>query len=79
MIGQKGLEHESENFRSQLERIIRYLSRAGTHMAARVYTWGPPDENVVLVDDITALKKAVHDEMERIGCGLHQYRVVAYG
>ncbi|CAI5719267.1 unnamed protein product [Hyaloperonospora brassicae] len=46
-------------------------------MAARVCTWELPDENVVIVDDIAALKKAVHDEMERIGCGLHQYRVVA--
>uniref|UniRef100_M4BP66 Major facilitator superfamily (MFS) profile domain-containing protein n=1 Tax=Hyaloperonospora arabidopsidis (strain Emoy2) TaxID=559515 RepID=M4BP66_HYAAE len=46
-------------------------------MAARVRTWESADETVVLVEDVTTLKKAVHDEMERIGCGVHHYRVIA--
>ncbi|KAF1319519.1 Synaptic vesicle glycoprotein, partial [Globisporangium splendens] len=37
----------------------------------------PVDDNVVLVDDIKALKHAVHDEMERMGCGFYQRRTVA--
>ncbi|POM64102.1 Synaptic vesicle glycoprotein [Phytophthora palmivora] len=47
-----------------------------THEAAPVKTWGSPDEQLVLVDDVKALKQAVHDEMELIGCGFHQHRVV---
>ncbi|KAJ8524489.1 hypothetical protein ON010_g16629 [Phytophthora cinnamomi] len=47
-----------------------------THEAAPVKTWGSPDEQLVLVDDRKALKQAVHDEMELIGCGFHQHRVV---
>ncbi|KAL4094466.1 hypothetical protein PRIC1_010127 [Phytophthora ramorum] len=47
-----------------------------THSAAPVKTWGSPDENMVLVDDVKELKQAVHDEMELIGCGFHQRRVV---
>ncbi|RLN57957.1 hypothetical protein BBP00_00007257 [Phytophthora kernoviae] len=31
---------------------------------------------MVVVDDVKELKQAVHDEMELIGCGLHQRRVV---
>ncbi|TDH74420.1 hypothetical protein CCR75_001483 [Bremia lactucae] len=31
---------------------------------------------VVLVEDIKALKQLVHEEMEQIGCGFHQHRVV---
>ncbi|KAK1946786.1 Synaptic vesicle 2-related protein [Phytophthora citrophthora] len=45
-------------------------------MAAPVKTWGSPEENQILVDDVKALKQAVHDEMELIGCGFHQHRVV---
>lgn len=47
-----------------------------SHEAAPVKTWGSPDEHLVLVDDNKALKQAVHDEMELIGCGFHQHRVV---
>ncbi|KAI9919210.1 hypothetical protein PsorP6_012030 [Peronosclerospora sorghi] len=47
-----------------------------TQSGAPVKTWGSPEEHVVLVDDVNALKRAVHDEMERIGCGFHQHRVV---
>ncbi|KAF4141956.1 Sugar (and other) transporter [Phytophthora infestans] len=50
--------------------------RMTTNSAAPVRTWGSPDENLVLVDDVKALKQAVHDEMELIGCGFHQHRVV---
>lgn len=44
--------------------------------AAPVTTWDVSNETVVLVDDVKALKQAVHDEMELIGCGWHQHRVV---
>ncbi|KAG7389091.1 hypothetical protein PHYBOEH_007622 [Phytophthora boehmeriae] len=47
-----------------------------THSAAPVKTWGSPEELTVVVDDVKELKKAVHDEMELIGCGFHQRRVV---
>ncbi|ETK75627.1 hypothetical protein F441_18148 [Phytophthora nicotianae CJ01A1] len=50
--------------------------RMTTNSAAPVRTWGSPDENLVLVDDVKALRQAVHDEMELIGCGFHQHRVV---
>ncbi|KAG3115323.1 hypothetical protein PI124_g1292 [Phytophthora idaei] len=50
--------------------------RMTTNSAAPVRTWGSPNENLVLVDDVKALKQAVHDEMELIGCGFHQHRVV---
>ncbi|CAI5720756.1 hypothetical protein KXD40_007479 [Peronospora effusa] len=39
-------------------------------------TLGSLTNHIVTVDNFKALKKAVHDEMECIGCGFHQYRVV---
>ncbi|RLN06482.1 hypothetical protein BBJ28_00019564 [Nothophytophthora sp. Chile5] len=36
-------------------------ARPATHAAAPVKTWGSPDESLVLVDDVKALKQAVHD------------------
>ncbi|CEG49344.1 synaptic vesicle [Plasmopara halstedii] len=48
----------------------------GRMTTAPTISWELPNENVVLVDDVKALKQVVHDEMELIGCGLHQLRVV---
>ncbi|KAG7384350.1 hypothetical protein PHYPSEUDO_002757 [Phytophthora pseudosyringae] len=50
--------------------------RMSAQTAMPVKTWGSPDEHLVLVDDVKALRQAVHDEMELIGCGFHQHRVV---
>jgi len=50
-----------------------------THAMAPVRTWGSPEEQVVRVDGVKALKQAVYNEMELIGCGLHQRRVVTCG
>ena len=47
-------------------------------ITAATTTLSSLDNHVVIVDDVKALRKAVHDEMECIGCGLHQYRVVTY-
>ncbi|CAH0482861.1 unnamed protein product [Peronospora belbahrii] len=40
-------------------------------------SWPSSTTHLVLVNDLSTLKKAVHDEMELIGCGFHQSRVVA--
>ncbi|RLN15364.1 hypothetical protein BBJ28_00007888 [Nothophytophthora sp. Chile5] len=44
-------------------------ARPATHAAAPVKTWGSPDESLVLVDDVKALKQAVHDVRAILGFG----------